>query len=80
MKDKFPWGEVTAVHTIGPHRIIEYVVGPGWENAGSTEYQSAGSGSWDTLDGALLASICHAVHPNDDNLPDYVLRLIGKRE
>lgn len=80
MQDKFPWGEVTAVHTVGPHRIIEYVVGPEWDNAGDTEFQGTGTGSWDTLDGALLSSICHSVHPNDDRLPEYVLRLIGTKD
>lgn len=77
MSHKFPWGKVTEVHTIGPHEITEYVVGPEWVNAGDTEFLCRHGGTWDTLDQALIASVCHAVHGMDDNLPGYVCRLIG---
>lgn len=58
MSANFPWGKVTAVHKIGTHTITEYVVDTGWDNAGDTEFSACGE-SFDSLDVALLASICN---------------------
>ena len=53
----FPWGEITKTHVIGEHTIIEYVVDPAFEDAGQVNY-SIGNHSFDTLDQALVGSLC----------------------
>lgn len=72
--DKFPWGKVTKVHTIGTHHITEYVVGPLFENSGETQFSIEGE-SYDELDMAILGSLCRKAGESDA-LP-YIVRMLG---
>lgn len=79
-KQRFPWGNISEVHRIGDHEITEYVVGAQWQDAGTTEFLVDDSVSWDTLEEAMIASVCKKLVPGDPDLPSYVLRLIGNKE
>jgi hypothetical protein len=62
---------------MGPHEVTEFVVGAGWDDAGKTQFQVEASGTWDTLEQAMVASVCCVAQPKDYHLPEYVCRLIG---
>ena len=57
---KFPWGKVTQIHTIGNHEITEYVVAAVFSDKGETCFHVDDNYgiSFDTLDEAILASLC----------------------
>ena len=76
-KNSFPWGKVTRVHSIGDHHITEYIVGPKWDNAGYTEYSVCES-SFDTLDEALIYSIC--VGNGDQDAARYIMKILRSEE
>lgn len=75
--EKFPWGEVVKVHTVGPHTITEYIVGPNWEDAGEVQFHTPG-GSHDTLDEALLFCVTTAAG-NSEWIYSAVHRLVYAR-
>lgn len=82
MKD-FPWGQITKIHKIqGLPDIIEYVVGPDFEDAGQTNYQiedkTYGSISFTDFHQALMASLC-SKYDSADTAP-YVWRLLKQEE
>ncbi len=53
----FPWGEITKIHVIGEHTIIEYVVAPDLKDAGQVNY-AIDYHSFYTLDQALIGLLC----------------------
>ena len=60
---KFPWGKVIKVHQVGDLApITEYIVGPGWEDSGKTNFSictaSLGTQYYDTFDDALIGALC----------------------
>jgi len=72
--EPYPWGEVVKVHTIGTHTITEYIVGKAWHNGGNTEF-GTGDTSFDTLDQALLYSLCDKTGDPDAML--YIEKMLG---
>lgn len=76
MTTDFPWGEVVKLHKIdGLPVIVEYKVGPEFENAGKVEFHVAGLNcSYDSLDEALLGALC-SKHGSEEALP-YVVKLV----
>jgi len=67
-------GELVFTHKIGLHVVREYVVGPTRENAGNVEFHTCG-GSFDSLDKAILASICNKA--GEAEALKYVTKLLG---
>ena len=77
------WGTVTKVHKIpGLAPITEYVVGPQWDDAGTTQYQIQTEGgftcSYPSFDEALVAAIC-SKYDSHETAP-FVWRLLRGKE
>lgn len=73
----FLWGEIVKHHTIGDHTVIEYVVGPDYSDTGDTQYHHPESScSFDTLDQALIHSICWKSEFGNYETATYVWRII----
>lgn len=76
MNSDFPWGTIVRkIDVAGKYEIIEYIVGPSWEDRGKTQYHVA-YGSYSTLEGAMLACVC-GYYSEDSHLFDYAYRLIA---
>jgi hypothetical protein len=78
----FPWGKVTQVHTIGTHEVIEYVVGDAYSHKGDTAFHlSVGEYgvSYESLDEAILASICMKNGGDYEDVP-YVKRVMNWKD
>jgi len=78
--NKFPWGTVTKVHEIpGFPPIVEYIVGPHFDDAGKTNWQIESkvfvTMSYDTFHGALMGLLCDTY--GEHGAESYVWRLIG---
>lgn len=76
MTEDFPWGEIVKLHKIdGLPAIVEYKVGPEFENAGKIEFHVTGLNcSFDSLDEALLGALC-GKHGSEEALP-YAIKLV----
>lgn len=76
MTEDFPWGEVVKLHNIeGLPAIVEYKVGPEFENGGRVEFHVTDLNcSFDSLDEALLGALCYK-HGSEEALP-YVIKLV----
>lgn len=74
-KNDYPFGKIVNTYHISTFEIIEYIVGDGWVDAGKTQF-THNNCTYDTLDEAILGSICEKYSDSDSNLFSYVVRLI----
>lgn len=74
-KDEFPWGKIIKTHEIGPYKVVEYIVGPAWEDSGKTQYHAEDC-CFETLEQALIMVICSANGSNDHYYS--ILKLLGE--
>lgn len=70
------FGKVVMEHRIGDHCIVEFEVGAPWRGYEGQVKFSVGDVSYDTLDQAIIGSICNKYGAIDPYLAIYVCRLI----